>query len=68
MGECVVTLGLKEAVRELLVSQLEFLQTNNIGLARTQPVQDEIDAGPQAVDIPGSNSQAGIRAWLAGQI
>ncbi len=58
--------GLELGVRELLVGQLELLQPHQVGLARAQPVQHEVEPRPQTVDVPTGDTHEDSRpAWPA---
>ena len=45
--------SLERGVGKLLVAELQLLQAHQVGLALAQPVQHEVEAGPQAVHVPG---------------
>ena len=50
--------GVERLVRKLIVRYFQFLQTDNVGLTRLQPNEDEIQTGSQPVDIPGCYAHA----------
>src|SRR5213593_2043203 len=47
-----ISLGLEERVGELFLGELEFLEPDQVWAALAQPEHQELEAGPQAVDVP----------------
>jgi len=58
VGDDVVSLGLEVDRRKLIVLQLQFLQSHDVGLAGPQPMQNEVEPGTEAVDVPGGDAHA----------
>jgi hypothetical protein len=51
--------GFEHVVRELVVLELQLLQSDDVGLAIAQPREQQIETGAQAVDVPGRDAHGG---------
>jgi hypothetical protein len=54
----------QRARREALVHRLDFLQAHDVGLAFLEPGGEAVDAGADAVDIPGGDFHEGAHAKM----
>jgi len=53
-----IPLGLEDVKGELLLIEFELLQSNDVGLPRSKPVEHEVKTGPQSVNVPGCDAHA----------
>ncbi len=53
-------------VRELLVGELQLLEADDVGLPLGEPVEHEVEAGAQAVHVPGGDAQGGVLTRVPG--
>ena len=58
MGQSRVAQGLKGIVRKLPIGELELLKSDHVRLSFAQPVQHELLASPQPVDVPSRDAHS----------
>ena len=65
MDQGMVPPGLQCLVGKMVVSHLQLLQANQVGLTGLKPVQEKFESRSQPVDIPGGNfhGRERIRTW-----
>ena len=63
----VVAEFLERRDRDVVGGRLEFLEADDIGPPRLEPVDQEVEARSQAVDVPGGDQQAASSSRRTGR-